>query len=63
MEELKNLLATSTTLSIMMDIIWSDKKMRGYLGLTAHYINNDQLTSGVLGVPHFKGKGDYVNEQ
>ena len=53
-EKLKELLSSCETVSITMDI-WSDATMRGYLGLTVHFIHNEKLRSQVLGVPRFEG--------
>lgn len=52
---LKEILSTSEALAVTMDI-WSDNTMRGFLGLTAHFIHNNALTTRVLDVPRFKGK-------
>lgn len=52
---LKSKLSEVSTVSITTDI-WSDSRMRGYLGLTAHFIYKNQLTSAVLAVPRFRGK-------
>lgn len=53
-DKLKDQLSCCQNVSITMDI-WSDSSMRGYLGLTAHFIINDKLCSQVLGVPRFEG--------
>ena len=54
-DRLKQQLELCSTVSVTMDI-WSDASMRGYLGLTAHYIVDSKLSSKVLGVPRFEGK-------
>lgn len=52
--KLRDLLSTVDTLSVTMDI-WSDRKTRGYLGLTAHFVSQNQLKTAVLAVPRFQG--------
>ena len=52
---LKQLLESCSTVSVTKDI-WSDASMRGYIGLTAHYIVDGKLSSKVLGVPRFESK-------
>ena len=54
-DQLKEMLKTCDSLSVTMDI-WSDAAMRGYMGLTAHFLKNDKLCSKVLGVPRFEGE-------
>ena len=52
---LKHLLSKAESVAVTMDI-WSDNTMRGFLGLTVHFLNNDALATRVLDVPRFKGK-------
>ena len=52
---LKMKLSEAKSVSVTLDI-WSDKTMRGYLGLTVHFIDGYALKSGVLAVPRFVGK-------
>ena len=52
---LKMKLSEAKSVSVTLDI-WSDKTMRGYLGLTVHFIDGYALKSGVLTVPRFAGK-------
>ena len=47
--------ATCKLVSVTLDI-WSDRTMRGFLGLTVHFIDGYALKSGVLAVPRFVGK-------
>jgi hypothetical protein len=54
-DKLKTALSEVPNLTITMDI-WSDKKMRGFLGLTAHYIQNKILKSSTLAVDRFQGE-------
>lgn len=53
-KDLKAIFSTLSNLSLTMDI-WSDAKMRGFLGVTAHYISNGALKTSVLEVVRFKG--------
>ena len=43
---LKMTLSEAKSVSVTLDI-WSDKTMRGYLGLTVHFIDGYALKSGV----------------
>ena len=54
---LKDMLRTTQFVSVTMDI-WSDQMMRGFLGLTVHFLQKDVLITRVLDVPRFKGKSD-----
>ena len=45
------------SVSVTLDI-WSDRTMRGFMGLTVHFIDGCALKSGVLAVPRFEGKCD-----
>lgn len=42
------------TMSVTLDI-WSDHTMRGFIGITAHYVGEGILRSGLLTCAHFKG--------
>lgn len=53
-ESLKTRLASISSLAITMDI-WSDAKMRGYLGVTAHYVHEHEISSTCLAVSRFHG--------
>ena len=52
---LKMKLSEAKSVSVTLDI-WSDKTMRGSLGLTVHFIDGYALKSSVLAVPRFAGK-------
>ena len=58
--DLKRTFEHITTLSLTLDI-WTDRKTRGYLGVTAHYIDlSNSLQSSVLAVKRFIGKILYL---
>uniref|UniRef100_A0A3Q3IBN3 HAT C-terminal dimerisation domain-containing protein n=1 Tax=Monopterus albus TaxID=43700 RepID=A0A3Q3IBN3_MONAL len=65
---LKTQLSNTDHVSVTVDI-WSDRKMRGFLGVTVHWIEKDmeriQLKSKLLGCDRFKGShtGDRICEQ
>ena len=42
-------------MSVIVEI-WSDASVRGYLGITVHYVESGKSKNVVLGVPRFKGK-------
>ena len=50
---LKKRLSEVKSVSVTLDI-WSDRTMRGFLGLTVHFIDGYTLKSGVLAVPRFE---------
>ena len=52
---LKEWFFNQSALSVTVDI-WSDKPMRGFLGVTAHYFIAGRLTSSTLAVQRFMGK-------
>ena len=52
---LKDKLSDVHSVSVTMDI-WIDASMRGFIGLTVHYIEKQNLMRAVLGVPRFKGE-------
>lgn len=45
--KLKQQLRETTCVSVTVDI-WSDRKMRSFLGVTAHYLSNDTLHSKLM---------------
>ena len=42
-------------MSVIVEI-WSDASVRGYLGITVHYVESGKSKNVVLGGPRFKGK-------
>ena len=52
---LKMKLSEAKLMSVTLEI-WSDRTMRGFLGLTVHFIDGYALKSGVVAVPRFVGK-------
>lgn len=63
--KLKSELAKADYVSVTVDI-WSDRRMRGFLGVTAHCINiEDELKSQLLACNRFKGShtGERICEE
>uniref|UniRef100_A0A3P8TSA9 HAT C-terminal dimerisation domain-containing protein n=1 Tax=Amphiprion percula TaxID=161767 RepID=A0A3P8TSA9_AMPPE len=67
-DKLKTQLSNSDSVSVTVDI-WSDRRMRGFLGVTVHYMeidqDNIQLKSNLLACDRFKGShtGERICEQ
>ena len=56
--ELNELRKEATAVAICLDI-WSSKRIRGYLGVTVHFVDKaGNLRSCVLGCPSFTGSHD-----
>src|ERR1700723_2839417 len=50
------LLKEATVVAIALDI-WSSKRLRGYMGMTVHFVDKSyRLRSFLLGCPRFEGK-------
>lgn len=66
--KLKNDLAKADNVSVTVDI-WSDRRMRGFLGVTAHWLSTEnlslQLKSQLLACNRFKGShtGERICEE
>ncbi|KAE8281748.1 hypothetical protein D5F01_LYC19131 [Larimichthys crocea] len=66
--KLKDCLANAENLSVTVDI-WSDRKMRGFLGITAHWLGNGEgglvLKSALLACNRFSGShtGERICEE
>lgn len=66
--KLKDCLANAENLSVTVDI-WSDRKMRGFLGITAHWLGNREgglvLKSALLACNRFSGShtGERICEE
>lgn len=57
-QQLKETLSVVGDVAMTMDI-WSDRQMRGYMGITIHFISSQcdcELRSNVLSVDRFTGK-------
>ena len=53
---LKDLLSSEECKYISLTVdLWSDRRMRSYMGVTAHFIENDQLSRAVLCCQKFDG--------
>jgi hypothetical protein len=52
---IKETLHAVTNVSITMDL-WTNRQMRAFSGITAHYITDWKLHSVVLGCIRFKGR-------
>ena len=53
---LKDLLSSEERKYISLTVdLWSDRRMRSYMGVTAHFIENDQLSRAVLCCQKFDG--------
>ena len=53
-QSLKYFLHALDHVSLTLDI-WSDRKMRSYLGVTVHFLEDGQLESALLSCDRFKG--------
>ena len=53
--KLKEALRDVSTVSVTVDM-WSDKKIRSYLGVTVHYIHERTLKSSLLSCEKFDGQ-------
>ena len=51
-KDLTDLLGNADRIAVTVDI-WSDNRMRGYLGVTAHFIANYSLMSKLLSCERF----------
>lgn len=52
--KLKTWLSSADHVNVTVDI-WSDRKMRGYMGVTVHWIMEEELKSNLLSCKRFKG--------
>ena len=53
--KLVNILQLTETVSLTLDL-WSNRQMRGFLGITCHFILNWSLKSAMLECKRFKGR-------
>ncbi|XP_062579450.1 zinc finger BED domain-containing protein 4-like [Saccostrea cucullata] len=58
--ELKENMARAVSLCLTVDI-WSNRQMRGFLGITGHYIHEWQMKSVMICCKRFKGKHSAEN--
>lgn len=56
-KQLQENLEETQSVSITMDL-WSDRKMRGFIGLTVHHIDEKkaEFKSNILGIQRFHGE-------
>lgn len=47
-------LVNGRTVAVTLDI-WTDRVMRGFIAITAHYLHDTTLQSALLICQHFKG--------
>ena len=57
---MKDLLDMVDTVSVTVDL-WSNRQMRGFLGITCHFILDWSLRSLILGCKRFRGQHNAEN--